>query len=92
MASGVTEAQEGENFTAKFENLVRKCYQELPAKNRELEAVTATLSYERKRLILIRSKAQDLENAMYRLDTQLKSWSSQAKTATEAVAQLIDRK
>ena len=33
------EAQPGESFTAKFENLVRRCVQELPQKERELKGI-----------------------------------------------------
>lgn len=88
----IIEAQEGETFTAKFESLIRKCYQDLPAKQTELTSIQESISYERKRLTRIRSKTQELDNAMYRMDTQLKSWAAQAKAATETVSRLIEDK
>lgn len=88
----IIEAQDGETFTAKFENLIRKCHQELPAKKKELANIQEIITYERKRLTRIRSKARELDNAIYSMDSQLKSWNSQAKAATEAVSRLIEEK
>lgn len=86
------EAQSGESFTAKFETLVHKCVQEVPEKERQLAEIQKSIDYERSRLNRIRTKAQELDNAMWRMSQQLQTWTSQAKAATETVSRLIEEK
>ena len=86
------EAQSGESFTAKFETLVRKCVQEVPEKERQLAEIQKSIDYERSRLKRIRTKAQELDNAMWRMSQQLQTWTSQTKAATDNISKLIDEK
>ena len=48
--AGLIESQPGETFTQKFENLVTKCYWELPQKEKELRRIQEQIDQERQRL------------------------------------------
>ena len=41
------ERQSGENFTQKFDNLVTRCFYELPAKERELQRINQEIDEQR---------------------------------------------
>ena len=77
------EAQEGNSFTDKLEKLVRRCVEDLPRKQQELNAIQTTIENERQRLHRIRSKANEIENAAYQLSASLQSWNRQATAAVE---------
>lgn len=55
------ESQEGENFTTKFENLVRTCMIELPWKQRELKEIQERIQRERNNLRYIMDTKRKLE-------------------------------
>lgn len=57
----IIESQEGANFTAKFENLVRFCMEELPAKEKQLKEYQKMIENERQQLRFIREKKQKFE-------------------------------
>ena len=52
--AGLIESQPGETFTQKFENLVTKCYGELPQKEEELQRVQEKINQEWQRLADLR--------------------------------------
>ena len=62
------ESQEGENFTAKFENLVRSCIFELPRKQMELEEIQEQIQKERENLRWIRDTKKKLEQNLTLLE------------------------
>ena len=66
------EAQVGDTFTAKFENLVTRCMWELPEKEKQLEQITKHIENERKRLQDLSAKRRELENTLYELDQNMK--------------------
>lgn len=83
------ESQEGENFTAKFERLVRRCVQELPEKERQLEITQQAIRQEGKRLDRIRRQANELEINIRNMSNNLEYYSRQAKRAIENLESLI---
>lgn len=48
--AGLIESQPGDSFTQKFENLITKCYWELPAKEEELRRVQELIDRKRQQL------------------------------------------
>ena len=55
------ERQAGENFSQKFESLVKKCYYELPAKERELRFVELQIEDKKRALKILSDKYYGLE-------------------------------
>ncbi len=68
--------QVGRTFTEKFENLVTRCVWELPAKEKELQAVQAAIDRERQELEKLRAKVI--------------GWRRTAQAMTRAIDQLED--
>ena len=86
----IIEAQEGETFTAKFEALIRKCYQEIPAKEQELKYVNMRIEAETQRLRRIQKKASELEQNINNLAYTMQSYNSQAKRAVQSLEKLME--
>ena len=84
------EVQPGENFTAKFENLVRRCVQELPRKERELKSIQDAIQRERERLDNAQQKNQAIQNAAYQLLDNIKYWNRLTDQATEKLKLQLD--
>lgn len=84
------EAQPGENFTAKFENLVRRCVQELPQKERELKSIKDAIQRERERLHNAQKKNQAIQDAAYKLLDNIKYWNRLTDQATEKLKLQLD--
>ena len=53
----IVEAQQGENFTAKFENLVIRCMWELPDKEKQLDRLNEQIAEKREELRKLSVKA-----------------------------------
>ena len=86
----IIEAQEGETFTAKFETLIRKCYQKIPAKEQELKYVNMRIEAETQRLRRIQKKASELEQNINNLTYTMQSYNSQAKRAVQSLEKLME--
>lgn len=86
----IIEAQEGETFTAKFETLIRKCYQEIPAKEQELKYVNMRIEGETQRLRRIQKKAGELEQSINSMAYTMQTYNSQAKRAVQALEKLLE--
>lgn len=84
------ESQAGETFTAKFEALVTRCMWELPQKERELAQVQKQIDYQRENLRRISKKAQDLESSIYRMTTNVQSYSNITKQHISALTKLLE--
>ncbi len=80
------DSQPGENFSQKFEFLVRTCVDELPNVQRELKDVRKQIETERKALRVLREQkatlAQNVNSVNYSLKTLL-STVERANTAIE---------
>ena len=85
----IIEAQPGETFTAKYEGLIRTCFQELPQKQKELENIQAQIQAERTRLRRIRDQGNKLERTMNDLKWSMDNITRQTKQATSALGELI---
>lgn len=86
----IIEAQEGETFTAKFESLIKKCYQEIPAKEKELEYVKHRIDDEYQRLRRIQKKAGEMEQSINSMAYTLQTYNSQAKRAVQSLEKLLE--
>ena len=84
------EAQPGENFTAKFENLVRRCVKELPQKEQELQSIKDAIQRERERLHNAQQKNQAIQTAAYQMLENIKYWSRLTDQATEKLEKLLE--
>ena len=62
------ESQEGESFTAKFENLVRTCMVELPRRQGELKEIQERIQKERNNLRYIMDTKRKLEANLQMLE------------------------
>ena len=79
----IIEAQEGETFTAKFEALIRKCYQEIPAKEQELKALQERIDSERKSYTYVQKEISRLRNTVRGLNYTLESMTRQLNQAID---------
>lgn len=86
----IIEAQEGETFTAKFESLIKRCYQEIPAKEAELKYVTMRIEGETQRLRRIQKYAAELERNINQLSLTMQTYNSQAKRAVQGLETLLN--
>ena len=86
----IIEAQEGGTFTAKFESLIRTCYQEIPAKEKELKDVKQRINNEYQRLRKIQKKASELEQNINNLAYTMQSYNTQAKRAVQSLEKLLE--
>ena len=77
------EAQSGENFSQKFENLVTRCMWELPEKEKQLANIEKEIEKKRKELDKLGSKYYDLSlcftDIAYKIDSIGKSISKELK-------------
>ena len=79
----IIEAQPGETFTAKFENMVHKCVRELPEREKELKQVEKLIKEESQRLEEISQKKWKVEQYARNLEYEL-------QRATQALKRLTD--
>ena len=86
----IIEAQEGETFTAKFEFLIKRCYQEIPAKELELKYINMRIEAEQQRLRRIQKYATELERNLSNLTATVQSYNSQAKRAVQGLETLLN--
>lgn len=86
----IIEAQEGETFTAKFESLIRTCYQEIPAKEKELQYVKQRIENEYQRLRRIQKRAGELEQSINSMTYTMQTYNSQAKRAAQGLEKLLE--
>lgn len=80
------EAQIGDTFTEKFENLVTRCIWELPKAEAELKRIRTEIERERKNLSELSTKArqysQQLNDMQYKLENISRSIAIMAKNET----------
>ena len=84
------ESQFGESFTAKFENLVHHCIEELPEKEKYLELLKSLIKAEEIRLDRIRKEASELERCISDLQRNLLSVNRLADRAISNLDSLIN--
>ena len=84
------ESQAGESFTAKFEALVTKCMWELPRKEQELKVIQERIDNQKKHLAKIQKQANDLDSHIWKLNSQIQSYSTMMKQATSNLSKLIN--
>lgn len=81
----IIEAQQGDTFTAKFENLVRTCVQELPKKQQELKSYQDWIERERQELRRIRDLKQKFESNLRDMNWAMESAARQVKRVSSAL-------
>ena len=79
----IIESQEGDTFTAKFESLIKTCYQEVPAKERELKNLQARIEYERNNYKYVEKEVSRLRNTIRGLNYTLDSITRQINQAID---------
>lgn len=84
------EQQAGDNFSAKFEALVTKCCWELPSKKKELQQIQTQIENERFRLRKIQKKAEELNTAIYKMQTNINYVSDTVNQGIKTIKGLIE--
>ena len=84
------ESQAGDSFTAKFEALVTRCMWELPQKEKELEAIQARITMERKNLHRISEKVRQMEQTANNVKWAMESYERQMKAAIQTMERLCN--
>lgn len=79
----IIEAQPGETFTAKFENLVHKCVRELPEREKQLKLVEKLIKEERQRLNEIQQKKWKIEQYARNMEYELQRATQTLKRLTD---------
>ena len=79
----IIEAQEGETFTAKFESLIRTCYQELPKKEQELEWYRQRINEEKKNYEYVHKEVSKMRNTIRGLNFTLDGVTRQINQAMD---------
>lgn len=79
----IIESQEGETFTAKFETLIRKCYQEIPAKEKELQFLQTRVKEETANFKFVQREVSKLRNTVRGLNFTLESMTRQLNQAMD---------
>ena len=72
--------QEGRSFTEKFENLITRCVQEIPQKEKELNQLNLEIEKKRQQL-------QEMRNQVYKLSGTI----NQLITKTQALEEARDQ-
>ena len=84
----IIESQAGETFTTKFENLVRRCMIELPAKEQELKQIQKAIAREKENLnTVIRAKETFTRN-LNALDYQMKNLTRETERSFKALEEI----
>lgn len=86
----IIESQEGETFTAKFESLIRKCYQELPNKEKELSYIQKQIKIEKESYTYVRKEVNKLRNTVRGLNYTLESMTRQINQAMDTAERNLD--
>ena len=79
----IIEDQEGETFTAKFEFLINKCYQDIPAKENELKMLQERIEAERNNYKFVQKEVSRLRNTIRGLNFTLDSLTRQINQAID---------
>ena len=86
----IIEAQPGENFTAKFEHLIRQCHQELPQREKELAMIRDLIMNENKRLKRTRDLIGKIQDEAYRMQQNLEYWNREASNSASKLEKLMN--
>ena len=86
----IIEAQPGENFTAKFEHLIRQCHQELPQREKELTFIRDLIKKENQRLKRTRDLISKIQDEAYRMQRNLEYWNREASNSASRLEKLMD--
>lgn len=84
------ESQAGDTFTAKFEALVTRCMWELPKKEQELKNIQEHIGFQRKKLIRISQKVNELERCMNNARYTMENYDRTMKQAVKNLEQLCN--
>lgn len=79
----IIEAQEGDTFTAKFESLIRTCFQEMPKKEQELGWYKQRIEEEKKNYEYVRKEVSKMRNTIRGLNFTLESMTRQINLAMD---------
>ena len=79
----IIEAQEGDNFTTKFERLVRKCYQEKEYKEQELKLIQERIEDETQNWKFVQKEISRLRNTARSLNFTLDTITRQINQAMD---------
>lgn len=83
------EEQPGDSFTAKFEMLIYRCVQELPEKQKRVMQIQDLIEAESERLDYIRRLANNLENNISILTSNLHTFGCQTQRVVNAINRLV---
>lgn len=72
----IVDAQQGENFTAKFENLVIRCMWELPDKEKQLEQLNEQIAEKREELRKLSVKATSFSRQLSEMQYKMSGISN----------------
>lgn len=86
----IIEAQPGENFTAKFEHLIRRCHQELPEQEKQLALIRDLIKMESQRLQRTRTVINEIQSEAYRMQRNLEYWNREASNSASRLEKLMD--
>lgn len=78
------ERQEGETFTQKFENLVTRCVNELPEKQKQLAQIQMQIDIERQQLNYIKTQKRKFESNIRDMNWALENAQRQVARAAKA--------
>ncbi len=76
------EAQQGDNFTAKFEAMILRCMWELPAKEEQIKKLDKEIAQKRKQLY-------DMSDQAGKLSSTIRQITSQAQSLEKAIAREV---
>ena len=83
----VIEAQQGETFTEKFENLIQRCMWELPRKEQEIKYLEVQIERDRKQLREMANQVREMQSTIYELRPKMATLSAGIDRAIEKWAQ-----
>ena len=86
----IIEAQPGENFTAKFEHLIRQCHQELPEQEKHLAFIRDLIKKENQRLKRTRDLISKIQDEAYRMQRNLEYWNKEATNSASRLEKLME--
>ena len=82
------EAQTGETFTKKFENLVTRCMWELPAKEKELKQIQEQIIRERENLKTLMRAKETFKRNLNVLEYSMTNLAREAERSYKALEQI----
>ena len=79
----IIEAQEGGTFTAKFESLIKTCYQEIPKREMEIRNLDRAIKERREQLGRMTNKTEAFRKQLLSMESSLRQLSINIAKAQE---------